>query len=82
MIELNICIGSSCHLKGAYNIVENIQQKIKENNLEKKINFKASFCMQQCSNQGVCITVNGQKHNMIPNDTGAFFDDVIIPMTK
>ena len=32
-MKCTICIGSSCHLKGARQIVEELQYLVKENNL-------------------------------------------------
>ncbi|MGN0592047.1 MAG: (2Fe-2S) ferredoxin domain-containing protein, partial [Ruminococcus sp.] len=33
MVELNVCIGSSCHLKGSYNIIHTFQHLIEEKGL-------------------------------------------------
>jgi NADH:ubiquinone oxidoreductase subunit E len=52
MLEL-CCIGSFCHIKGAYNLIQTFQQLIEEKNLHDRINFKSSFCMRQCQNPGV-----------------------------
>ena len=48
MIELSVCIGSSCHIKGSYNVIQTFQQMIEENNLHGQVDFKGTFCMKQC----------------------------------
>lgn len=60
MINIKICIGSSCHLKGAPIIVELLQEKIKEFNLNNKINLMGSFCSGHCNRLGVTIIVDDE----------------------
>ena len=40
-MKCTICIGSSCHLKGSRQIVEELQYLVKENNLEDKVELAA-----------------------------------------
>ena len=47
MVEVSVCIGSSCHLKGSYNVIQAFQQMIEENGLHDKVDFKATLCMRQ-----------------------------------
>ncbi len=56
MLDIYVCVGSSCHLKGSYQIINCFQRLIKENNLDQKAVLKASFCMGKCTN-GVCVKV-------------------------
>lgn len=77
MVELSICIGSSCHLKGSYNIIQIIQQQIEEKSLHDKIDFKAAFCMKECNNNGVCVSLNGKKHTVTQETAKEFFENVI-----
>lgn len=39
-----ICVGSSCHLKGAPELVELFQKAIEENHLEGLVTLSGSFC--------------------------------------
>ena len=63
MVEVSVCIGSSCHLKGSYNVIQAFQQMIEEMGLHDKVDFKATFCMRQCSCSGVAVSVNGQVYS-------------------
>ncbi len=58
-MEIYVCIGSSCHLRGSYDIIELLKKNIKLNNLEEKIDLKASFCLGKCTS-GVTIKVNDE----------------------
>lgn len=60
MTEVKICVGSSCHLKGAPAVVEEFKRIMEEKDLKDKINLKASFCQNNCT-QGVNITVGDEK---------------------
>ncbi len=82
MVELSVCIGSSCHLKGSYNIIQIFQQMIEENALHKRIDLKATFCLRECSNPGVAVTVNGERHNIAPEDARKFFNSSVIPLVS
>jgi len=43
-----VCLGSSCHLKGAYKIVE----KLKESLIDSRIELRGSLCMGQLFGRG------------------------------
>jgi NADH:ubiquinone oxidoreductase subunit E len=81
MVELCVCIGSSCHIKGSYNVIQAFQQLIEEKSLHEKINFKSGFCMKQCQNPGVAVSVNGVLHQVAPEKAGEFFHAQITPKT-
>ncbi|MDR0597786.1 MAG: (2Fe-2S) ferredoxin domain-containing protein [Treponema sp.] len=73
MLELTVCIGSSCHIKGAYNVIQTFQQIIEERSLHGRIAFKSSFCQKQCQNPGVAVSVNGVIHQVTAESSGEFF---------
>ena len=60
MIEINVCIGSACHLKGAYNVITNLKKLIEEKELEDKIEVKAAFCLGECT-KGVSVKINDEQ---------------------
>lgn len=57
IMEIQVCIGSSCHLKGSYDVIKKLESLIKENGMEEKINLNAAFCLGKCTN-GVTIKVD------------------------
>ena len=57
MIFIEVCVGSSCHLKGAPQIVEMLQEKIKNCRLEDEIILSGAFCAGKCNRVGVTVTV-------------------------
>ena len=55
-----VCVGSSCHLKGSYDIIELMKDAIKKNNIEDKVTLKATFCLGKCGVAGVSIKVDDE----------------------
>ena len=59
MVEVGICVGSSCHMKRSYRVVQTFKEMAQEHGVSDKINIKASFCMKNCVN-GISTSVDGQ----------------------
>ena len=72
MLKITVCIGSSCHIKGSRQVVEQLQYLIAENNLGDKVELGGTFCMGKCQ-QGVCVTVNDSFYSVTPENVAEFF---------
>jgi NADH:ubiquinone oxidoreductase subunit E len=57
MITIQVCIGSACHLKGSYSVINKLQSIIKEKKLDNQIIIKAAFCLGECT-KAVSVKVN------------------------
>ena len=75
-MKVVVCIGSSCHIKGSRQVVEQLQNLVKENNLENKVDLAGTFCLGKCQ-QGVCVTVDGEFHSVTPENVVEFFNESI-----
>ncbi len=62
MIFVQICVGSSCHLKGSYEIVELFEAAVKEHHLEDEVILSGSFCIGKCNRVGVTVQINDEVH--------------------
>ncbi len=80
-MKVTICIGSSCHLKGSRQIVEQLQYLVKENHLEDKVELGGTFCMGHCVN-GVNVTVDDKLYSLSPETTKDFFEKEILPKVQ
>ncbi|MBI9009221.1 MAG: NAD(P)H-dependent oxidoreductase subunit E [Tenericutes bacterium] len=76
-MKIVVCIGSSCHLKGSRQVVEDLQNLIASSNLKDEINLSGTFCMGNCQ-KGVCVTVDGTDYSLTPSNTNKFFNDFIL----
>lgn len=54
---VSVCIGSSCHLKGSYDIITTFKDLIAQHKLEDKVELAAAFCLGHCID-GVTIKVD------------------------
>ena len=71
-MKVTVCIGSSCHLKGARQVVETLQYLISENGLKDKVELGGTFCMGRCQ-EGVCVTVDDAVFSVSPETVRDFF---------
>ncbi|MGF7057620.1 (2Fe-2S) ferredoxin domain-containing protein [Brassicibacter mesophilus] len=75
MVTINVCIGSACHLKGAYNVIKGLQKIIDEKHLEEKVTVKAAFCLGECT-KAVSVKVDDDKVVSVSEETvEEFFDN-------
>ena len=74
---IQVCVGSSCHIKGSRQVVEQLQYLIKENNLGDKVELGGTFCMGKCQ-QGVCVTVDDVFHSVTPSTVEEFFKKEVL----
>ena len=75
-MKVTVCIGSSCHIKGSRQVVEEFQYLISQNNLKEKVELGGTFCMGKCQ-QGVCVTVDDAFHSVTPETVEEFFEKEI-----
>ncbi len=48
MVTVTVCVGSSCHIKGARQVIVRFNELLKEHGLEDRVELKGSFCMERC----------------------------------
>lgn len=79
-MKITVCIGSSCHIKGSRQVVEQLQYLIAENKLDDKVELGGTFCMGKCQ-QGVCATLDGEFFSITPETTEEFFNTHVLNKT-
>ena len=75
-MKITVCIGSSCHIKGSRQVVEQLQQLISENNLKDRVELAGTFCMGKCQ-QGVCVTADDVFFSVSPDTVNAFVKEQV-----
>ena len=53
-MTVKVCVGSSCHLRGSYDVIEEMKRLIKKYGVEDKIDLQATFCVGNCTH-GVSV---------------------------
>lgn len=83
MLFVEICIGSSCHLKGSHDIVELMKSAIDENGIGDEVVLMGSFCLGKCNRDGVSVKVGDEIHVGITRENfKEFFKDKILKVVK
>lgn len=76
-MKIVVCIGSSCHLNGSRQVIEQLQDLIEKHNLHEQVEFGGTFCMQNCQS-GVCVTVDEKMYSLSPETTHEFFEAEVL----
>jgi NADH:ubiquinone oxidoreductase subunit E len=81
MRSVEVCVGSSCHLRGSYEVIGELKRLIAEYSLEAEIELKGCFCLGECKD-GVSLRVDGEIFKSINKDNiQKFVIDHLTPKT-
>jgi NADH:ubiquinone oxidoreductase subunit E len=58
-VDIAVCVGTSCYLKGSYNLLQRLLELAKEHNVQDRVSIGATFCLERCS-QGPNIRINDE----------------------
>ena len=80
---IQICVGSSCHLKGSADIVELLKQAVSEHRLDEEVTLAGSFCIGKCNRQGVTVQVDEEIHVGVTKEGfNAFFNEKVLAVLE
>ena len=80
---IQICVGSSCHLKGSPEIVELLTKASEENHLQDEVTLTGSFCIGKCNRLGVTVQVDYEIHIGITRENfKEFFNDKVLAVLR
>jgi len=82
MRVITVCVGSACHLKGSHEIIKYFQEAIKEAGLEKAIELKGTFCMDQCTDGANVLIDDEIFHIGSVDDAKRIFESEIVQKRK
>ncbi len=76
---IQICVGSSCHLKGSEELVVLFQKAIEEHGLGNDITLAGSFCTGRCNRTGVTVTIDDNVYTGVTTEKfEEFFNDNVL----
>lgn len=80
MIDIHVCVGSACHLKGSYTIINRLQQLIESSGKGNEINLMAVLCFGKCGGDGVSVRIGEDEYFLLkPETTDEWFEAQILP---
>lgn len=59
-MDVSVCIGSACHIKGSYDVIREFQRVLEDYDLEDKITLKGVFCLNHCT-KAVSTRINNDE---------------------
>lgn len=82
MMTIKVCIGSACHLKGSYNVINSFQQLSEEYGVTEEVEIDAIFCLGCCT-EAVSVKIdNGSVQGVSPATVRRFFVTQVLPEVK
>ena len=83
MLFVQVCVGSSCHLKGSQDIVQAIEKAIEEHHLEDEVSLAGNFCIGKCNRDGVTVQIDDTIHVGITKENfDTFFQKNILDVIQ
>ncbi|HPS54574.1 MAG TPA: [FeFe] hydrogenase, group A [Sedimentisphaerales bacterium] len=49
-LQVSVCVGTSCYLKGSQKLLQKIMNYVREKELENAVDVRATFCFEKCDN--------------------------------
>lgn len=71
-MKIYVCVGSSCHLRGSYDIINLMKENIAQRQLDDKVELSAAFCLGKCTD-GVSVKFDDEVVSGVNKDN---FDDI------
>lgn len=78
-MQIHICIGSACHIKGSYKVIQSMQQLVEEFSLQSKVELHAVFCLGHCTNAVSVRVDEGEVISLQPDTVREFFEGIVLP---
>lgn len=76
---IQVCVGSSCHLRGSEEIVKLLQKAVEDNNLQHQVTLAGSFCIGKCNRVGVTVQVDDDVYTGVTTENFKdFFADNVL----
>ncbi|MFT3952042.1 MAG: (2Fe-2S) ferredoxin domain-containing protein [Oscillospiraceae bacterium] len=72
-MEIYVCVGSSCHLKGSQKVIGLMKAAIAEHHLTETVKLAAAFCCGKCTENGVSIRIDSEVYCGITEESFAAF---------
>lgn len=73
-MEISVCVGSSCHLKGAAQVIKKFQEEARGQTV-RGMDLAACFCRDRCQ-EGVIVSIDGTIYTKVtPEDVSRLLSE-------
>lgn len=78
MVTIEVCVGSSCFLRGASDVIKAFEAAIGEH-APRQVEIKGTFCQESCT-KGVTVRIDDELFAAVsPPDVPRLFRDQVMP---
>ena len=77
MLNVSICVGSACHMKGSKEVVAKLKELVAEHQLQGEVLLNGSFCTGNCQ-YAVCVVIDDTVFSVRPETTEEFIENEIL----
>ena len=77
MLNVSICVGSACHMKGSKEVVLKLKELVASHGLQGKVLLNGSFCTGNCQ-YAVCVVIDDTVFSVSPETAEDFFNNEIL----
>lgn len=76
-MEIKVCVGSACYVKGSHDVIEALQRLINESSLQDDVILKAAFCLGHCT-EAVSVQIENTIFSVNKDSVKEFFNKEIL----
>lgn len=81
MVTIWVCVGSSCFLRGAPDVIKAFEAEI-ERRAPHQVELKGTFCQELCT-MGVTVRIGSKVFTAVrPDDVPRLFDEEVVPLIE
>ena len=77
MLNVSICVGSACHMKGSKDVVSKLKELVAAHHLQGEVLLNGSFCTGTCQ-YAVCVVIDDTVYSVSPETTEEFFNNEVL----
>lgn len=82
-MKIEMCFGSSCHVKGSGDILILLREAIKAHHLEDKVTIAGTLCLNHCGEPGANLRIGEEIITGITTDNfDEFFKTKVLDVVK
>ncbi len=80
---VTVCVGSSCHIKGSREAIEQFNLLLKDRDLGARVELKGAFCMERCG-EGINWQIDNESvtSGSVEDAVRTFTERVVNPLLR
>ena len=81
MLNIEVCVGTSCYLRGSYHIINRLEELTEEAKLSDKVNISSIFCLGNCGSS-TSVRINDEVLSVTIDGVDEFFKNHILHLVQ